>query len=56
MFTNAHSDINILIMGKTCVGKSTLVNNLMDNNVAKVNDFETGTFNVEKRNFNIHQI
>lgn len=41
-------DINIMVIGKAGTGKSTLVNNLMNSNVAKIGHYETGTYDVNK--------
>lgn len=41
-------NINILIIGKTGVGKSMLVNLLMNKNVSKLGECETGTYKTNK--------
>jgi len=48
-------------MGKTGVGKSSLINILLNDTIAKVNDFDTGTYSIQKysinkygQNFNIY--
>jgi len=38
--------IEILIIGNAGIGKSTLINNLMNEEVAKVNDYDTGTYDI----------
>lgn len=43
--------ITILVMGNAGVGKSSLINFLMNDTVAKVSDYATGTIKVDKYNF-----
>jgi small GTP-binding protein len=37
-----------MIIGKAGTGKSTLINNLLDSNIAKVGHYQTGTYDVNK--------
>ena len=43
----------IVILGKTGTGKSTLVNNLIGKKIANTNDYDVGTFEIEKYNYTI---
>lgn len=45
---NEKNPFSIAIMGKTGVGKSTLINKLLNKQVAYVNDFDVGTHEVGK--------